>query len=1075
MKLADIFGMWKSVEILTHSSAQQIDPRDKISPVYGVSMDDANGLPWEFLPSLSENSPHQWQFHGHCGIYRVDLINELVCAKLDPTNVYPGDIGNSFSRLFDLSFDHKGLPIANSFSISMAAWASSVIVTAKDGLNCLLRNDSFRSSGGFSNISADVESVNSGHRVYDELIVGYREWLLNETHAMKEGGRVADIAWVQNLIRNVCKSINFPGDLIECCHSRIRASRVNKHSASPGEDANENITSLFLEDLQRTESSCIAGNLGKGMEQYLASYEDRAHERVDVRDCANNQTTFNLLRPEVFPVGRWPAEHSLTYSQQLAVNFAWKGLSETAGLIGVNGPPGTGKTTLLRDLVAAVVTQRAIHLSRLNIGKFGPRKLVRIGDVMAPYYPLHESLQGHSIVVASSNNGAVENISLALPAAESVPAPVSASTKYFQETAQKVCGREAWALIAAALGKKSNRSKFLTNFWWGDRKLAAGEKLAEGASLRQHFMAIRDRSKEPRVIWESALRNFKIALEREQALRAQVQGWSKLNEQIVTVSYRRLLDEAALNGIEETIKKKTQMLEVMDQKLLAQYAELTLAKDVFERMTAELTQIHKAKPSLIKNLLSLGKCKREWASTSKEMIERHSSHERQMITLNEVYKQHRDARDAFNDGLQAEVLRKAQFARQIKTAHKTLVGLQEDVMIAKDALGNAWVDVDADTTDREHCEPWALNDWTTARENVFERALELHQAFLEAHPQQVLANLNLVSDWLGGKRLPADVAKHALDALCLIVPVVSTTFASTPRMFADLPRESIGWLLVDEGGQALASHAAGAVWRAKRTVIIGDPLQLEPVLGLSPAIVSVLCKMFDVKCRLSTCAVSAQHIADTATRIGTYVPSQDGATEWVGLPLRLHRRCAEPMFSISNKIAYGGMMVNAKREAKSSFSTTSAWVHVDGAAGEFTEHWSAEEARVLSSLLQQLIDAGVARNQIGLVSPFRSCARKLKEIAQVHQIPTDKVGTVHTAQGKEADVIVLVLGGNPQKPGAITWAASKPNMLNVAVTRAKKSIFVVGDRHRWATQKYYSVLSDLMPENEDSINKSVKM
>ena len=93
----------------------------------------------------------------------------------------------------------------------------------------------------------------------------------------------------------------------------------------------------------------------------------------------------------------------------------------------------------------------------------------------------------------------------------------------------------------------------------------------------------------------------------------------------------------------------------------------------------------------------------------------------------------------------------------------------------------------------------------------------------------------------------------------------------------------------------------------------------------------------------------------------------------------------------------------------------------------------------------------------------------------MHQIPTDKVGTVHTAQGKEADVIVLVLGGNPQKPGAITWAASKPNMLNVAVTRAKKSIFVVGDRHRWATQKYYSVLSDLMPENEDSINKSVKM
>ena len=171
-----------------------------------------------------------------------------------------------------------------------------------------------------------------------------------------------------------------------------------------------------------------------------------------------------------------------------------------------------------------------------------------------------------------------------------------------------------------------------------------------------------------------------------------------------------------------------------------------------------------------------------------------------------------------------------QVSRILEQKRKSLTDVQEKLYLAKSKLGphfpipNDWV---KEEKARELSSPWADPEWNAARAKVFLEALQLHKAFVVANAGPMRKSLQGAMDVLSGAvpdNAPRDAVEAAWSALFFVIPMVSTTFASFDRLFSHLGEEAIGWLLIDEAGQAVPQSAVGGIWRSKRSVVMVRPL-----------------------------------------------------------------------------------------------------------------------------------------------------------------------------------------------------------------------------------------------------------
>lgn len=793
------------------------------------------------------------------------------------------------------------------------------------------------------------------------------------------------------------------------------------------------LNSFFIRDLERVLAQ--AKDRGLALGSPLACYLQGAGEKKpDLLLPEGKSLLMRNLAMERMPPGRWPGEdvHSMSLMQQFAINTIDEELAET-GLYSVNGPPGTGKTTMLRDLVARNVVERAKVLAALASPEaaFGESLQTKINDQPQPIKTLIPELAGFEMVVASSNNAAVENVTRELPQSKALGAACR-ELGYLKPVGQKLAarhekksdgelhvetlipGKDCWGLIATALGKKGNRNTF------GERVFFKPITKCETQGEAEHYSTLIPALK-ALAEGRDAKRDFTMAQ----------RAFKKAEREV----------ESAQAGLKRLLSLKN--LEAQTESARHQAEK--------HRGFAARVALWKIQQQAKKTPL--------WALCD---------YWKQRAILNEIkQRERRAARQAV-----ISQQRLASLERRLESERRECAPLQAryaDVLLPDDALDLEEAEVQR--TSFGHCE--ALNQ---ARGQLTACAFELHQAWLVAvyadRSNQLRPTINALMTTLNGDIDDRDAAKALWQVLFLIVPVVSSTFASVANQFKALSEGEIGWMFVDEAGQASPQQAVGALWRARRAVVVGDPLQIEPVFTVPAELVEAMARgEFERDWyKWSPTVSSVQVVADRANPYGTNEISDEF---WVGSPLRVHRRCNEPMFSIANRIAYNDKMLHGNDDLVPG-PGDSRWFEVDGSVQG--KHFVPAQAARVANMLKSHIERTCEPSNVYVISPFKAVAQGVRQHLE-SELPAAqfggqdnlrnwlkaRVGTVHTFQGKEEDNVILVLGLSSESPGAAEWASSKPNLLNVALTRSKKRVYVVGSTDIWASKQYFSEAKAQLP------------
>lgn len=842
------------------------------------------------------------------------------------------------------------------------------------------------------------------------------------------------------------------------------------------EDETSDFNSFYLDEIENIQKNYKNNkNLIKFTTSLLAKNENRIMIDSDV--CSMKK----WLEADRFPMGKYPSKFSPTLMQQIAINIAISEKDRNEEIFSVNGPPGTGKTTLLKEIIASNVVQLAEVLIKYGIrsNDFVSKDIASTSNASYTdkYYEIPEEISKYGILVVSNNNGAVENVTLDLPKSGDMEKDKTRTDYfdrkmheevYFSAVADNLLGKEgsAWGLISARMGRKSYVSEVLKSCVFAKSNDASNKVTL-------------DRAIKDRISWNEAVTQFFIAKQKVLELRDGIKKDQKFLEDF----YKEV------EGFEKSKLDLKQLLTEKEQ-LNRHLNEVSLELKSNEKLTLELEdeiKYIKEHSSILKKLLILlgvGKTGGHVAEKQKHVDE--------LLIKHEDIKSRYSLVERNTEKVSANVERQRNeisvLEKQIQIDEEKIYGNNVSL---KNKYNNNLADKDfynniKESENSQNACPWTFEDYDMARETLFYASLQVRKAFILESPY-IKRNLFVYQAYNNGKYTLAekqDMFPHLFNSLSVVIPVLSSTFASVGRFLKHAGNKSLGMLIIDESGQAVPQSALGAIYRTKRAVAVGDPLQVEPVVTIPQVLIDILADNTGVENNYKAIENSVQTFADNINEFNGMIGKRQ-----VGCPLVVHRRCIEPMFSISNLISYDNRMFNKTNKKEGYLKPEnlflikkSGWIHVEGDENGDRNHFVKNQAERVCQLMEDAVhiysDLFETDDKIFIITPFRTVAKSMREFIVNYfsekgynkKILSDWtkncVGTVHTFQGKDANEVLFVLGCSNKSVGAMNWVVKKANILNVACTRAKYRIAFIGNIKDWKDKNYFE---DFVPNLIDRI------
>lgn len=258
-----------------------------------------------------------------------------------------------------------------------------------------------------------------------------------------------------------------------------------------------------------------------------------------------------------------------------------------------------------------------------------------------------------------------------------------------------------------------------------------------------------------------------------------------------------------------------------------------------------------------------------------------------------------------------------------------------------------------------------------------------------------------------------DIKPQTSDFLKEYPVVLSTTYSAKSCISKDMVFD---YVIMDEASQVDIKTGALALSCAMNAVIVGDDKQLPNVVSREESLA--------LNAIQRACKIDDRYNAVTHSFLQSCVEVFDGAPTTL---LREHYRCHPKIIEFCNRHFYHGELVamtqdNGETNVLRVIRTTKG----NHARGHFNQ-------REIDVIVQEVLPQEKTLEGTGVITPYRQQAEEINKA-----LGQDMASTVHKYQGRECDTIVMSTVDN-----APTAFSDDPNLLNVAISRAKKHLYIV--------------------------------